>query len=152
MTVPCWSRFLPDAFARCLAYACSGRTPSVPRQVGDLLLGKREYEANCAICHGALGKGDGPFAGMMTVRVPSLTALAKANGSMFPFARVYEIIEGAQVPKAHGAPGMMIWGDAYVTQRAGLKDDYGGALYDPAALARARTLALTEYIYRLQEK
>ena len=115
-------------------------------------LGKREYEANCAVCHGALGKGDGPFAGMMTVRVPSLTALAKANGSMFPFARVYEIIEGAQVPKAHGAPGMMIWGDAYVTQRAGLKDDYGGALYDPAALARARTLALTEYIYRLQEK
>ena len=115
-------------------------------------LGKREYEANCAVCHGALGKGDGPFASMMTVRVPSLTALAKANGSMFPFARVYEIIEGAQVPKAHGAPGMMIWGDAYVTQRAGLKDDYGGALYDPAALARARTLALTEYIYRLQEK
>ena len=115
-------------------------------------LGKREYEANCAVCHGARGKGDGPFVSMMTVRVPSLTALAKANGSMFPFARVYEIIEGAQVPKAHGAPGMMIWGDAYVTQRAGLKDDYGGALYDPAALARARTLALTEYIYRLQEK
>jgi hypothetical protein len=67
---------------------------------------------------------------------------------VFPFARVYEIIEGAQVPKAHGASGMMIWGDAYVTQRAGLKDDYGGALYDPATLARARTLALTEYVYR----
>ena len=115
-------------------------------------LGKREYEANCAVCHGAMGKGDGPFVSMMNVRIPSVTALAKANGSMFPFARVYEIIEGAQVPKAHGAPGMMIWGDAYVTQRAGLKDDYGGALYDPAALARARTLALTEYIYRLQEK
>jgi hypothetical protein len=89
---------------------------------------------------------------MMTVRIPSVTALAKANGGLFPFARVYEIIEGAQVPKAHGAPGMMIWGDAYVTQRAGLKDDYGGALYDPATLARARTLALTEYLYRLQEK
>jgi hypothetical protein len=114
--------------------------------------GKREYDTNCSVCHGAIGKGDGPFASTMTVRIPSLTALAKANGSVFPFARVYEMIEGAQVPKAHGVPGMMIWGDAYVTQRLGLKDDYGGALYDPAALARARTLALTEYIYRLQEK
>ncbi len=114
--------------------------------------GKGEYETNCALCHGATGKGDGQFASMMNVRIPPLTALAKANGGVFPFARVYEIIEGAQVPKAHGASGMMIWGDAYVTQRAGLKDDYGGALYDPAALARARTLALTEYIYRFQEK
>jgi len=115
-------------------------------------LGKREYDTNCAVCHGAMGKGDGPFGSMMNVRIPSLTALAKASAGVFPFARVYEIIEGAQVPKAHGASGMMIWGDAYVTQRAGLKDDYGGALYDPATLARARTLALTEYIYRLQEK
>jgi mono/diheme cytochrome c family protein len=115
-------------------------------------LGKREYDTNCAVCHGATGKGDGPFASVMNVRTPSLTALAKANGGVFPFARVYEIIEGAQVPKAHGVSGMMIWGDAYVTQRAGLKDDYGGALYDPATLARARTLALTEYTYRLQEK
>jgi hypothetical protein len=99
-----------------------------------------------------MGKGDGPFASTMNVRIPSLTGLAKANGGVYPFARVYEIIEGAQVPKAHGAFGMMIWGDAYVTQRADLKDDYAGALYDPATLARARTLALTEYIYRLQEK
>ena len=115
-------------------------------------LGKREYDTNCAVCHGATGRGEGPFASVMNVRIPSLTALAKASGGVFPFARVYEIIEGAQVPKAHGASGMMIWGDAYVTQRAGLKDDYGGALYDPATLARARTLALTEYVYRLQEK
>ena len=115
-------------------------------------LGKRAYETNCAVCHGTVGRGDGPFVGMMNVRIPSLTSLAKANGGLFPFARVHEIIEGGQVPKAHGAPGMMIWGDAYVTQRSGLKDDYGGGLYDPATLARGRTLALTEYVYRLQEK
>lgn len=115
-------------------------------------LGKGQYDTNCAVCHGATGKGDGSMAGMLNVPIPSLTTLAKANAGVFPFARVYEIIEGAQVPKAHGATGQMIWGDAYVTQRGGLKDDYGGALYDPATLARARTLALTEYIYRLQEK
>jgi mono/diheme cytochrome c family protein len=115
-------------------------------------LGKRGYDANCAVCHGTTGKGDGPFASMINVRIPALTTLAKANGGVFPFARVHEIIEGAQVPKAHGASGMMIWGDDYVTRRVGLKDDYGGALYDPATLARARTLALTEYVYRLQEK
>ena len=115
-------------------------------------LGKRGYDTNCAVCHGTTGKGDGAFASMMTVRIPTLTTLAKANGGVFPYARVYEIIEGAQVPKAHGATGMMIWGDDYVTRRAGLKDDYGGTLYDPATLARARTLALAEYLYRLQEK
>ena len=115
-------------------------------------LGKREYDRNCAVCHGTAGRGDGPFASVISVRTPSLTAIAKANGGVFPFTRVYEIIEGAQVPKAHGAVGMMIWGDDYVTARAGLTDDFGGALYDPAALARARTLALTEYVYRLQEK
>lgn len=115
-------------------------------------LGKREYDRNCAVCHGPTGKGDGPFASVVNVRTPSLTSLAKANGGVFPFTRVYEIIEGAQVPKAHGATGMMIWGDDYVTARAGLTDDFGGVLYDPAALARARTLALTEYVYRLQEK
>ena len=24
-------------------------------------IGKREYDANCAICHGLVGKGDGPY-------------------------------------------------------------------------------------------
>jgi mono/diheme cytochrome c family protein len=115
-------------------------------------LGKQEYDANCAICHGATGKGDGPYAEMLNTRVPALTTLAKANGGVFPFARVYEIIDGSQVPKAHGTRGMMIWGDDYVTRAAGLRDDYGFPLYDPAARARSRILALTEYVYRLQAK
>jgi mono/diheme cytochrome c family protein len=115
-------------------------------------LGKQEYDANCAICHGATGKGDGAYADMLNTRVPALTTLAKANGGVFPFARVYEIIEGKEVPKAHGQRDMMIWGDDYVTRAAGLKDDYGSPLYDPAVRARARILALTEYVYRLQVK
>jgi mono/diheme cytochrome c family protein len=115
-------------------------------------LGKQEYDANCAICHGATGKGDGAYADMLNTRVPALTTLAKANGGVFPFARVYEIIEGKEVPKAHGQRDMMIWGDDYVTRAAGLKDDYGSPLYDPAVRARARILALTEYVYRLQAK
>jgi len=115
-------------------------------------LGKQEYDANCAICHGAAGKGDGPYADMLNTRVTALTTLAKANGGVFPFARVYEIIEGKQVPKAHGQRDMMIWGDDYVTRAAGLKDDYGSPLYDPAVRARSRILALTEYVYRLQAK
>jgi mono/diheme cytochrome c family protein len=115
-------------------------------------LGKQEYDANCAICHGATGKGDGPYADMLNTRVPALITLAKANGGVFPFARVYEIIEGKQVPKAHGQRDMMIWGDDYVTRAAGLKDDYGSPLYDPAVRARSRILALTEYVYRLQAK
>ena len=115
-------------------------------------LGKREYDANCAVCHGTTGQGDGPYAGMINTRIPALTTLAKANGGVFPFARVYEIIDGTQVSKAHGARDMMIWGNDYVTRAEGLRDDYGARLYDPAVLARTRVLALTEYVYRLQAK
>jgi hypothetical protein len=86
---------------------------------------------------------------MITCAYHSLRS--EANGGVFPFTGVYEIIRGRR-SRSYGASGMMIWGDDYATRRAGVKDDYGGALYDPVTLARARTLALTEYLYRIQEK
>ena len=114
--------------------------------------GKHEYEAHCAMCHGLSGKGDGFFAQQLksgTV-VPNLTELSKRNNGVFSFMRVYQIIDGTQSVTAHGPREMPIWGPRYKSEVGeNLYDDYRA---DAEAFARARILALTEYIYRLQAK
>jgi mono/diheme cytochrome c family protein len=112
-------------------------------------LGKREYTENCAVCHGKAGKGDGPYAGLVDTRIADLTVLSKGNKGVFPFARVYEVIDGRQAVKAHGPRDMPIWGTEYQTKAA---EYYRDIDYDPDVYMRARILALTEYIYRLQAK
>ena len=92
--------------------------------------GKYEYEAHCAVCHGLSGKGDGIFSDQLKSVVPNLTELSKKNNGVFPFMRVYETIDSGKV-SGHGTREMPIWGERYV---------------------RARILAVTEYINRLQVK
>ena len=117
-------------------------------------LGKREYDANCAVCHGGSGRGDGPYVayfGLVSGKtsVADLTTLAKRNNGAFPFTRVYEFIDGTQVVKAHGTREMPIWGADY---RAKGTEYYVGTPFNPELYARARIFALTEYVYRLQAK
>jgi len=116
---------------------------------GKVDIGKREYDSNCAVCHGPTGQGNGPYAEYYSGRVPDLTVLAKKNGGVFPMARVYDTIDGEQAVKAHGPRDMPIWGTQYKL-RAG--EHYVDVPYDPEAYVRARILALAEYIYRLQRK
>lgn len=108
--------------------------------------GKREFEANCASCHGVNGKGNGPYLEFLRRSPPDLTLEAKKNGGVFPMSRLYEIIDGATVP-SHGTRDMPIWGQVYRIKDA---EYYGEVPYDPAALVRSRILALLEYINRLQ--
>lgn len=112
-------------------------------------IGKREYEANCAVCHGIKGRGDGPYAALTQPRAPNLTLLASNNGGVFPMLRVYEVIEGERDLMAHGPREMPIWGWEY---RAELIERYGEFPFDPEFYVRARILALAEYLYRLQQK
>ncbi len=108
-------------------------------------LGKTEYVSHCAICHGVQGKGDGPYKSLIS-GIPDLTMLAKKNNGVYPFAMVYEMIDGTQAPKAHGTADMPIWGTVYKDKATELAKEY------PEAFVRARILALDEYIYRLQVK
>lgn len=114
--------------------------------------GKYEYGAHCAVCHGMSGKGDGPFAQQLksgTV-MPNLTELSKKNNGVFPFMRVYEIIDGTQSVTGHGTRQMPVWGPRYKSEPGeSLYDDFRA---DAEAFVRARILALTEYVYRLQAK
>jgi mono/diheme cytochrome c family protein len=116
-------------------------------QKGDF--GKREYDSNCAVCHGKLGKGDGPYAGIIDTTIANLTTLAKKSNGVFPFQRVYEFIDGRQMVKAHGSRDMPIWGDRYLAATA---EHHFDVPYDPDDFVRTRILALTEYVNRLQAK
>ena len=110
--------------------------------------GKREYGLHCALCHGLTGTGDGPY--NQTVKRPSdLTVLTKTNKGVFPYQRVYAIIDGRQEIEAHGTRDMPIWGAYY--QAIDIADNLS-VPSDSETYARTRIMALIDYINRLQAK
>lgn len=115
---------------------------------GKVDLGKREYDANCATCHGMDGKGNGPSAGILSKPVPDITTLAKRNGGVFPMARVYATIEGEGIA-AHGSRDMPIWGADYRMKAA---EYYMDVPYNAETYVRTRILSLIDYLYRVQAK
>lgn len=113
--------------------------------------GMREYVNSCAVCHGSWGKGDGPLAPMLTKSPPDLSTIQTRNNGVFPFNRVYGIIDGREEIAAHGPREMPVWGTRY-------NDRYEGSLWEfvgPKKLnsfVRGRIVAVTGYVYSLQEK
>jgi mono/diheme cytochrome c family protein len=75
--------------------------------------GRMEFMDHCAACHGADGKGHGPVAAVMSIRLPDLTGLTKRNGGEFPYEYVAKSIDGRKLPKSHGNLEMPIWGQRY---------------------------------------
>ena len=143
--------------ACCYPGCRSGARPRTrwPRQAAGvenyLDTGKLEYQSNCAICHGASGKGDGSFNVLLKKQAADLTVLSKNNGGVFPFNRTYAVISGATDVVGHGPRNMPIWGNYYneqATSQLGPSDRQT----DMRAFARARILALVEYISTLQAK
>lgn len=112
--------------------------------------GKREFEANCASCHGVSGKGNGPLVEFLRRSPPDLTLLVKKNQGVFPMNRLYDVIEGGSLP-AHGARDMPVWGQEYRIKDAEYYMDTPYPI-SPEAMVRTRLLALLEYINRLQER
>jgi mono/diheme cytochrome c family protein len=127
----------------------SANALALDRSDSKLDIGKMEYDSACAVCHGLKGKGDGPLKSQLTKPVPDLTVLAKNNKGVFPFDRVYQIIDGRQEIKAHGPHEMPVWGRAFNTETSLYFDNYPPQ--DSESAVRSRILALTEYLYRLQK-
>lgn len=119
-----------------------------PRDVGSRDFGRREYERSCASCHGASGKGDGVLAGLLVKNPPDLTQLTRSNQGVFPFQRLYQVIDGEGLA-AHGTRDMPVWGREYRLEDGQYFFD-SPTPYDPQALVRSRILGLLEYISRLQ--
>ena len=121
-------------------------------RINEAGFGKREFDANCASCHGMDAKGRGPVAGFLTKNPPDLTVLARQNGGVFPMDRLYRTIDGRDLPEGaqggpHGSREMPIWGRDYRVRDG---EYFGDAPYDADAMVRGRILGLLEYLSRLQ--
>lgn len=152
LLIPCMAGFLSSAL---FAGAAGAQTPAAqpnaeppPAERRIIDVGRREFDANCASCHGRDAKGKGPMADLLRRSPPDLTQLARNNGGILPINQLYESIEGGKVA-AHGSRDMPIWGRDYRVRDA---EYYGEMPYDAEALVRARILSLVEYINRLQAR
>ena len=114
-------------------------------------VGKQEYLNSCVSCHGEDGKGFGPVAGFLKQKAADLTVIAKNSGGVFPFARVYDVIDGREAVAAHGPRDMQVWGNEYREEGAKASGGYAtpGEL---SSYARGRIIALIGYISTLQGK
>lgn len=105
----------------------------------DINLGKTEYAASCAACHGRGGSGDGPVSGELRTKPSDLRLIAERNGGVFPADVLYRIIDGRRTIRAHGSFEMPVWGA--ILLRSGSEDD-----------VRNRILAIVAYLRSIQLK
>ncbi len=114
--------------------------------------GKREYTNSCAVCHGRTGKADSPGLEFLKIVPNDLSTLSKRNGGVFPFDRVYAIIDGREMVKGHGSREMPIWGDRYNAETVKAAEYYVDMPYDMEMYVRSRIISLIDYLHRLQVK
>jgi mono/diheme cytochrome c family protein len=114
--------------------------------------GKREFDANCATCHGLSGKGDGPMQSVLNVKPADLTTIAKRNNGVFPVAKLRSVIDGRMEVNSHGSRTMPVWGDDYTAQAGNTWPNHMDVAYNPEIFVRSRIMALVDYIARIQEK
>jgi mono/diheme cytochrome c family protein len=117
-------------------------------------IGKFEYLNSCASCHGTTGKGDGPVVKSLIKPPTDLTRLSETNSGVFPFARIYDVIDGRFELAIHGTRDMPVWGEIY--KRSWAQGQNGTLPYLASkevveSIVRMRILALIDYIFMLQE-
>jgi hypothetical protein len=84
---------------------------NLPALAQDDDAGQDNFLNNCAQCHGADAKGDGPRSAGLLTKPADLTLLAKKNNGIFDPGAVYQIIDGRkQGSRLHLSADMPIWG------------------------------------------
>lgn len=116
----------------------------------DAAQGAKDFAARCAPCHGLDARGDGPAAASLVKKPANLTTISKRYGGTYPAGRVFETIEGLDMPNAHGTREMPVWGDVFLSEKIG-----GSTKIEDAVKASddtsKRILALLRYIETIQE-
>jgi mono/diheme cytochrome c family protein len=140
------------AFAAAIAFPVFGYAQ--PRAIpgGGVDIGEREYALSCAVCHGDAGKGDGPIVALLKKMPTDLTMIQKNNGGVFPFDRLYAVIDGREIVAAHGPREMAVWGSEFRRDAAELSHGFPLSLLNAESFVRGRIVALIGYIYTLQAK
>ena len=105
------NRFIPSLIAAGVLAIVTGCASSRPSGAAAAQLSGAELFARlCASCHGQDGRGSGPVAPALTVRVPDLTRLAWRDGGDYPREDVRRAIDGRLEYRAHGSREMPVWG------------------------------------------
>jgi mono/diheme cytochrome c family protein len=120
--------------------------PITSGRADELDFGHRLYMQNCASCHGIGGKGDGPLVDYLTLKPANLTVLAKKNVGVFPFAKVFRIIDGRRAVRGHGEKKMPVWGSQF---RRDISSPVDKSRIDDFIFGRIS--ALTFYLASIQE-
>lgn len=114
-----------------------GCSPSPVRPIS----GADTFRTHCAACHGEDGRGDGPVAATLLAPVPNLRTLTQRYDG-FPADRVASYIDGRDLPAAHGAREMPVWGSVF---------DATGRIVPGAEAAPERIDAVVAFLRDLQE-
>jgi mono/diheme cytochrome c family protein len=110
--------------------------------------GRQLYLRYCSACHGPEAKGDGVAGTLMRPQPADLTLLASKNGGEFPMERVVRNIDGREALRAHGEPGMPVWGEV-------LGAEYGSEGKQRPPIERrvqGRILSIVDYLRSIQAK
>ena len=111
-------------------------------------LGKSEYEAKCAACHGMDARGGGTLQPHLVSAPSDLTTLSQRYGGAFPTEMVWETIDGraTMAMGPHGAREMPLWGATYRMQAV--------AQHAPAPewYVREKIVALLDYLASIQQR
>jgi len=116
----------------------------------QLKMGAADYKNFCAACHGKDARGNGPAAMELKTAPPSLRKLARRLG-VFDVNEIVKIIDGRDMPRAHGTPEMPIWGSLFrfVAEASGtLTFDTEDSEKD----AQKHIVAVANYLKSIQEK
>ncbi len=104
----CWVGVRAQNAPAATPQASTPEIKHVPATYTSPSSGKEMYNAYCASCHGADGKGDGPAAPALKAPPTNLTALAAKTGGTFPAAHVAAVIQGGAMTPAHGSKEMPV--------------------------------------------
>ena len=130
------------ALAAFTAAPASAQAPGAAPPSESRVGGSSVFRTYCASCHGESGRGNGAVAIFLRRRPADLTQIAIRNKGTFPADRVYQMIDGRQVVKAHGESQMPVWGDAFARSTTD---------FDERAI-KAKIDALVEYLASIQER
>jgi len=116
-----------------------------PEEMPEASEGRDLFMTNCAVCHGADGRGNGPMATAMDPLPTDLTVIASQNGGALPVADILSKIDGYAQGGITG-PSMPQFGDLF---RGDLVPfDTGDGVMTPTP---RKLVALLEYIEGIQE-
>jgi mono/diheme cytochrome c family protein len=78
--------------------------------------GADSYRQYCASCHGADGAGDGPVADSLKEKPADLRKLGEHFGTPLHVAHLIDVIDGRDMPRAHGTSDMPVWGKSLIQE------------------------------------